>query len=81
MNEIERQIENSEPIGLMREQAEQLGRMLREQRSVAAQLGAVLGALAEGIVLADEQGKVVLANRSTHRILQLDTSSPEAPSL
>jgi signal transduction histidine kinase len=81
VNEIERQIENTETIALIREQAEQMGRMLREQRSVAAQLGTVLAALAEGIVLADGQGKVVLANRSTHRILHLDPSSVEGASL
>jgi signal transduction histidine kinase len=81
VSEIERQIENSATIGLIREQAEQLGRMLREQRSVAAQLGAVLAALSEGIVLADEQGTIVLANRSTHRILQLDRSSSASPSI
>jgi signal transduction histidine kinase len=80
VNEIERQIEHSKAIGLIREQAEQLGRMLREQRGVAAQLGAVLAALAEGIVLADEQGTIVLANRSTHRILQVDPSSFESSS-
>jgi signal transduction histidine kinase len=77
MNEIE----NGETIARIREQAEQMGRMLREQRSVAAQLGAVLAALAEGIVLADEQAAVVLANRSAHRILQVDASSPEGTSL
>jgi signal transduction histidine kinase len=81
MNEIERQIENGETIALIREQAEQMGRMLREQRSVAAQLGVVLAALAEGIVLADEQGAVVLANRSAHRILQVDAASLEGASL
>jgi len=69
------EIENGETIVLIREQAEQMGRMLREQRSVATQLGAVLAALAEGIVLADEQGTVVLANRSTRRILHLNPSS------
>jgi len=77
VNEIERQIENGETVALIREQAEQMGRMLREQRSVAAQLGDVLATLAEGIVLADEQGTVVLANRSAYRILHLSTSCLE----
>jgi signal transduction histidine kinase len=77
VNEIERQIENSETVGLIREQAEQLGRMLHEQRCAAAQLEAVLSALAEGILLADEQGKVVLANHSTRRILRVDAVSSE----
>jgi signal transduction histidine kinase len=81
VNEIEHQIKNSETIGLIREQAEQMGRLLREQRSVSAQLEAVLSALAEGIVLADEQGRVVLANRSTRRILHLGADSLEGASL
>jgi signal transduction histidine kinase len=53
--------------------------MLSEQRSVAAQHVAVLAAIAEGIVLADAQNRVVLANQSARRILHLNSTHAGAP--
>jgi signal transduction histidine kinase len=72
VNEIERRVESHDTIGYIREQAEGQVHMLHEQRSVAAQHMAILAAIAEGIVLADIEGMVVLANCSARRILQLE---------
>lgn len=64
MNETQYQIENKERISGIRERAERLDLL-------AAQYRAVLAAVAEGVILADDSGGVLLANRAARRILRL----------
>jgi signal transduction histidine kinase/GAF domain-containing protein len=68
-NHVAIAVKNAEMYRLIREQAERLGRMLREQRSVAAQRMAILASIADGVVLADDQGRVVVANQAAREVL------------
>lgn len=71
MNEIERPVEQRKATGPIREFA------LQKEHSVAAQHKAILAAIAEGIVLADPENRVILANRAARHILHLDRPSSE----
>ena len=81
MNENEYHIDSEGRVGLVREHAERLGRMPRREQNVAAQHKAVLAAIADGVLLADLEGEVVLANQAARRMLQLgalDASAGQA---
>jgi PAS domain S-box-containing protein len=70
-NHITVAVKNAEMYRLIREQAERLGRMLREQRSVAAQRMAILSSIADGVVLADERGHIVVVSEAARNVLRL----------
>jgi PAS domain S-box-containing protein len=70
-NHITVAVKNVEMYRLIREQAERLGRMLREQRSVAAQRMAILSSIADGVVLADERGRIVIVSEAARNALRL----------
>jgi PAS domain S-box-containing protein len=70
-NHITVAVKNVEMYRLIREQAERLGKMLRAQRRVSSQHEAILSSIADGLVVADEQDKVVVANGATQRLIGL----------
>jgi signal transduction histidine kinase len=78
VNENEVHIDSEVRVGLIREQAERLGRMLRREQTIAAQHKAVLAAITDGVILADVEGEVVLANQAARRMLQLDAPDTSA---
>lgn len=63
-------ISNAQLYLLIRDQAERLGRMLREEHIEAAKSQAILESIADGVVVADASGMIVLANQSASQILE-----------
>ncbi len=64
-------ISNAELYGLIRDQAERLGSMLKTQQVEAAKSHAILEGVADGVMVADARGKVILFNVAAERILEL----------
>jgi PAS domain S-box-containing protein len=67
-------INNAELFNLIRDQSEHLGSLLREQQIEASRSRAILEAVADGVVVTDNTGKVTLFNTSAERILSLKSS-------
>jgi PAS domain S-box-containing protein len=65
-------IRNAELFNLIRDQSENLGAMLREQQIESSRSRAILEAVADGVVVTDDQGCITLFNQSAERILGLD---------
>lgn len=66
---------NAELYKLIRDQATNLGSMLREKQIETGTSHAVLESIADGVVATDAQDLVVVFNRSAERILGLHSSS------
>ncbi len=64
-------VNNAELFNLIRDQAENLGSMLREQQIEASRSRAILEAVADGVLVTDEDMRVTLFNASAERILNL----------
>jgi len=64
-------INNAELYNLIRDQAERLGAMLRAEQDEAQKSAAILESIADGVVLADARGHVILYNRAAERILSV----------
>jgi len=64
-------INNAELYNLIRDQTERLGHMLKNQQIEAAKNQAVLEGVADGVLVADAEGKVILFNAAAERILDL----------
>jgi PAS domain S-box-containing protein len=64
-------INNAELYKLIVEQTDRLGRMLRDQEVEASKSGSILEAVADGVMVADAQGQVILFNAAAERILGL----------
>jgi PAS domain S-box-containing protein len=64
-------INNAELYRLIREQAERLGAMLRTQQVEAAKSEAILEAIADGVMVTDAQGRVILFNAAAEIILSI----------
>ena len=64
-------ISNSQLYLLIRDQAERLGSMLREEHVEAAKNQSILESIADGVLVTDANGIVVLANLSASRILEI----------
>jgi len=62
-------INNAELYRLIREQAERLGLMLRAQQEEASKSQAILEAVADGVLVANAQNRVILLNAAAERIL------------
>lgn len=64
-------LNNAELYRLIREQAERVGSMLRSQQIEAAKNRAILEGIADGVMVANESGKVILFNAAAERILSI----------
>lgn len=64
-------LNNAELYRLIREQAESLGVMLRSQQIEAAKNEAILEGIADGVMVADATGRVILFNAASEHILSL----------
>ncbi|MFL7795138.1 MAG: GAF domain-containing protein, partial [Anaerolineae bacterium] len=64
-------INNAELYKLILEQTDRLGRMLRGQEVEASKSQAILEGVADGVMVADAQGQVILFNAAAERILGL----------
>ena len=71
-NQVGAAINNAELYRLIRDQAERLGGMLRGQQVEATKSRAILEGIADGVLVADADGGVILFNIACERILGLD---------
>jgi signal transduction histidine kinase len=70
-NQVGAAINNAELYRLIRDQAERLGGMLRGQQVEATKSRAILEGIADGVLVADATGAVILFNVACERILGL----------
>lgn len=64
-------LSNAQLYRLIREQAERLGAMLRTQQIEAAKNQAILEGIADGVMVTDANGRVILFNAAAERILAI----------
>jgi len=62
-------IGNAEVYRLIREQAQELGQMLRHQQEEGTRSQAILTSIADGVVVNDTEGQIILVNPVAERIL------------
>ncbi|MGC9348187.1 MAG: GAF domain-containing protein [Anaerolineae bacterium] len=67
-------LNNAELYNLIREQAERLGMMLRNQQIEAAKNQSILEGIADGVMVADASGRIMLFNAAAERILSITRS-------
>ena len=67
--------ENAEIYRLINSQAQQLGGMLRHQQEEASKSQAILESIADGVVVNNPQGRVILLNPAAERILNTPRDS------
>jgi nitrogen fixation/metabolism regulation signal transduction histidine kinase len=70
-NQIAVAINNAELYNLINEQAEELSHLLQQQKLETSQSRAILEAVAEGVLVTDASGYVMLFNDSAEKILDL----------
>jgi PAS domain S-box-containing protein len=70
-NQLAASINNAELYAFIRAQAEQLGDMVREQQIEATKSNAILEGVADGVVVANEQGGIILVNNAAEVVLSL----------
>ncbi len=70
-SQVANAISNAQLYLLIRDQAERLGRMLREEHIESAKNQAILESIADGVLVADASGQIVLANLSASHILDI----------
>jgi len=73
-NQVAVAVNNAELYRLIRDQAEDLGKMLREQQIETSRSRAILEAVADGVLVTDAERKITLFNASAERILNLKRS-------
>ena len=70
-NQIAVAVNNAELYSLIRDQAEDLGGMLRDQQIATSRSQAILEAVADGVLVTDSHMKITLFNASAEKILGL----------
>ncbi len=68
-NQIATAMNNSELYSLITEQAERLGNMLRQEQVAATQSTAIMDSVADGVMVVNAQGQVIVFNQAASRIL------------
>lgn len=74
-------INNANLYDLIREQAERLGSMLRAEQIEAAKNQAILESIADGVLVADENGRIILANQPSSSILDIPREQLQGKSI
>jgi len=74
-------LNNAELFSLIRDQAENLGSMLREQQIEASRSRAILEAVADGVLVTNDKSAITLFNNSAERILGLQSTQVVGQSL
>jgi PAS domain S-box-containing protein len=69
--QVAQAINNAELYNVIRQQAERLGNMLKAQQIESTKSQAILEGVADGVMVTDADGKVVLFNAAAERILDL----------
>src|SRR5438132_11461359 len=70
-NQVAIAMNNAELYGLIREQAERLGAMVRREQVDATKNAAIVESIADGVMVADQGGDIVQFNSAAERILGL----------
>lgn len=70
-NQVASSINNAQLYRLIRDQAERLGLLLRSEQEGAEKNKAILEGIADGVILADNAGRIILFNNAAERILQV----------
>ncbi len=70
-SQVANAISNSQLYVLIRDQAERLGSMLRDEHVQAAKNQSILESIADGVLVTDADGQVILANYSASSILEI----------
>ena len=70
-NQVANAMNNAELYSLIRDQAERLGVMLRQEQVEATKSSAILDSVADGVMVADAAGQVIVFNSTAERILGL----------
>lgn len=73
-NQVATSINNAELYRMISSQAERLGTMLRSQQTEAAKSQAILESVADGVMVSDQMGEIILFNAAAERILDLRRS-------
>lgn len=63
---------NAELYKYIREQADQLGSLMRGEQEEAAKSAAILESVADGVMVVDARGKIILFNAAAERLFELD---------
>lgn len=74
-------INNAQLYELIRDQAERLGSMLRQQQVEASRQTAIFEAVADGVVVTDPSNHITFVNASVERILDINKLQMEGQSL
>lgn len=74
-NQVSVAVNNSELYRLIRDQAEDLGTMLRNQQVETSRTRAILEAVADGVLVTNPSQQITLFNRSAEKILGLERSN------
>ena len=74
-------INNAQLYELIRDQAERLGSMLRNQQVEASRQKAILEAVADGVLVTDPANVITFLNSSAERILDLKSDAVTGKSL
>ncbi|MFM8320787.1 MAG: GAF domain-containing protein [Chloroflexota bacterium] len=80
-NQVAVAVNNAELYRLIRDQAEDLGTMLRNQQIETSRSKAILEAVADGVLVTDAQRSITLFNRSAEVILSMERSQVLGKSL
>lgn len=73
-NQMSIAVNNAELYRLIRDQAEDLGHMFREQQIETSRSQAILEAVADGVIVTDANRRITLFNAAAERILKLNRS-------
>jgi len=74
-NQVAAAVNNSDLYYLIRDQAERLGMLLRAEQEEAEKGNAILEGIADGVMLADAEGRIVRFNSAAERILDIPRDS------
>jgi PAS domain S-box-containing protein len=80
-NQVAIAVNNAELYTLIRDQAEDLGKMVRNQQVETQRTKAILEDVADGVLVTDENMKITLFNNSSEKVLGLDRSQVIGKSL
>jgi len=71
VTQVANAVNNAELYTLIRDQAERLGNALKAQQVEAAKSKAILEGVADGVIVSDAGGRIILVNAAAERILEL----------
>jgi len=70
-HQVANAMNNAELYSLIRDQAERLGALLRQEQIEATKSAAILDSVADGVLVANEFGEIIVFNQTASRILGL----------